>query len=232
MPDIKIINSELLRMKELANADISGFCVGCVLEDIFGRFYYGSNSEYEDRRAGLCAESAAIADMSSKVGATMIKNIYLSGASKKNPDEKTPVLPCGLCRQRLAEICDENTNLFSLNSNGDILKQCKFFDLYPFPFTLGNSAEFLKFITSKRENNAIEKYQTIEEKLHILYDLSFPVSGKREACIIELSDGNLITGNYFGTSCYKADIDAKTAAYSKIAQKNLWAGIKHIHFLG
>ena len=232
MITISTINSELTHMRDVATAELSGFTVGCVLEDIFGRCHCGANSEYEDRTAGLCAESAAIAAMSSSVGATKLKSIYLCGAPKADKKYNKPTFPCGLCRQRLAEISDENTDFISLSQNGEILYQCKFFELFPFPFTLGGNKEFAEFINTKRRAFSFKNGTDIDVALQKLYDRSFPLSGKKEACIIELKSGDLIGGNYFGTACYKADIDAKTAAYSQIARQNLWNEIKKVHFLG
>jgi len=232
MVDLAIIISELAHMRHVASTEISGFKVGCVIEDIFGRCYYGANSEYEDRTAGLCAESAAIAAMSSSTGATKLKTIYLCGAPQDDTDYNDPTLPCGLCRQRLAEISDENTELFSLSQKGEIVYHCKFFDLFPKPFTLSKNEEFAKFITTKREPLSFKKGMDINVALQQLYDRSFPLSKKKQACVIELKSGDIIGGNYFGTACYKADIDAKTAAYSQIARQNLWNEIKEIHTLG
>ena len=50
MITISTINSELTHMRDVATAELSGFTVGCVLEDIFGRCHCGANSEYEDRK--------------------------------------------------------------------------------------------------------------------------------------------------------------------------------------
>ena len=232
MIDINIVKSELTHMRDIATAEFSGFVVGCALEDIFGRFHCGANSEYEDRTAGLCAESSAIAAMCSSVGATKVKTIYLSGGPKDDPDYNKPVLPCGLCRQRLAEICDENTDFVSISPKGEINFQCKFTELFPLPFTSEKSPELIEFINTKRRAFSFDSSKDINVVLQKLHDRSFPVSGKREACVIELANGSIVTGNYFGTACYKADIDAKTAAYSKIARQNLWSEIKKVHFLG
>ena len=231
MVDLAIIISELTHMRHIATAEFSGFKVGCVLEDIFGRYHCGANSEYEDRTAGLCAESAAIAAMSSSVGATKIKAIYLCGAPQDDKEYNKPTLPCGLCRQRLAEISDENTEFISLSPKGEVLYQCKFFELFPQPFTVNLNEEFIEFINTKRRAFSFKNGTDINAALQKLYDRSFPLSGKREACIIELKSGDIIGGNYFGTSCYKADIDAKTAVYSQIARQNLWAEIRKVHTL-
>ena len=232
MVDLAVIISELVHMRHIATAEFSDFKVGCVLEDIFGRYHCGANSEYEDRTAGLCAESAAIAAMSSSVGATKIKSIYLSGAPRDDIEYNKPTIPCGLCRQRLAEISDENTEFISLSPKGEIIYQCKFFDLLPQPFITEKSNEFVEFINTKRRPFSFKNGTDINAALQKLYDRSFPLSGKREACVIELKSGDIIGGNYFGSACYKADIDAKTAAYSQIARQNLWAEIRKVHSMG
>lgn len=224
------IISELLRARWHAFAPISKFMVGCVIEDIFGRFFYGANSEFEDRRAGLCAESAAVADMCAKVGATFIKNIYLCGAPENDKSYNEPVFPCGLCRQRLLEISDENTQFISVNQNKEIIFTCPFSELVPHSFTSDDTKQFIEYMSTKRKPLALDKDMPIDEKLELLKELSFPLSGKKEACIIELRTGELIGGNYFGTSCYKADIDARTAAYAMLLQMHCIEEIKKVYF--
>ncbi len=224
--------SKLLDIKKQAKADISKFEVGCIIEDIFGRFFYGANSEYTNRNAGLCAESAAIADMISSVGATKIKNIYLCGSPQNDQSYKKATYPCGLCRQRLAELSDEATHFYAISITGKLLDDCNFFELLPHKFTLESSKEITPFLSTKREPLILDSTTNISSALKELSELSFNISGKKEACIIQLDDDTLIGGNYFGTSCYKADIDAKTSAYSKIARFNLWKKIKEVHFVG
>ena len=229
MADFSIIVSEMKKARELATPDISGYAVGCVIEDIFGRLFIGSNSEYENRCAGLCAESAAIANMCSSVGATRLKNIYLCGAPKNNLNYNEISVPCGLCRQRIAEIADADTKLLSLGQNGSINFECNFFELMPKPFIVEGQKWVSEYINQKREPLVLKKGDDISERLIQLKDLSFPLSGKKEALIIELATGELLGGNYFGTACYKADIDAETSAYAKVAALRLWNEIKKIH---
>jgi len=222
----------LLNARDKAFVPISGFAVGCVIEDIFGRFFCGANSEYDDRTAGLCAESCAIADMCSSVGATKIKNLYLCGGIIGEHNFE-PVLPCGVCRQRIAELSDENTLVVCVDTKGNVLRKFKFSEIFPLPFTLSGTEKFQNILEHRRPKIDLKKGDDIKQKLQQLYDYSYPLSNKKEAAIIELEDGSLVGGNYFGTSCYKADIDAKTAAKARLLfQAGFAPKIKKVHFLG
>lgn len=226
------IQKMLSEARNRAFVPFSGFAVGCVIEDIFGRFFCGANSEYDDRNAGLCAESCAIADMCSMVGAAKIKNLYLCGGIVGKYSEE-PVLPCGLCRQRIAELSDEKTNIICAGTDGNILKTFKFSEIFPLPFSLSETADFRKILETKRPAIKLKKGDDIRQKLQELYDFSYPLSNKKEAVIIELENGGLIGGNYFGTSCYKADIKAKTAANARLLfQAGTSAKIRKVHSLG
>ncbi len=78
----------------------SGFRVAAVLEDTEGRLHSGVNIENASLGLTLCAERAAVARAVSS-GAAGFRRILVY-----SPDG-TP-MPCGSCRQFLAEFCRED----------------------------------------------------------------------------------------------------------------------------
>lgn len=84
-------------VKDKAYAPYSGYRVGAAVMSESSKIYVGTNVENASYGATLCAERAAIAQMiaagEQKVAAVAI---YVDG------DE--PVMPCGICRQVIAEL--------------------------------------------------------------------------------------------------------------------------------
>lgn len=92
--------SELIRTAEEARshayAPYSKFAVGAALLTNSGRVFTGCNIENISFGLTLCAERVALGEAISH-GEKEIVAIYLIA------DSKRPVLPCGACRQVLAE---------------------------------------------------------------------------------------------------------------------------------
>ncbi len=84
------------RVRENAQAPYSGFRVGAAVRTASGRVFVGCNVENAASPEGTCAEAGAIAAMVA-AGETELAEVALVA------DARTPVTPCGGCRQRLAE---------------------------------------------------------------------------------------------------------------------------------
>lgn len=84
------------RVRENAHAPYSGFRVGAAVRTASGRVFVGCNVENAASPEGTCAEAGAIAAMVA-AGETELAEVALVA------DARTPVTPCGGCRQRLAE---------------------------------------------------------------------------------------------------------------------------------
>lgn len=122
----------MLRMadeaKERAYAPYSGFKVGVCLKGASGAYYLGANVENSAYSPTICAERVA-----------MVKAVY-DGEKEFDAlaivsDSKTPTVPCGVCRQVLAEFCDGEMPVICASNKGEYTMM-SLEDLFPAPFTL------------------------------------------------------------------------------------------------
>lgn len=88
-----------------AYAPYSQFYVGAAILADNGKVYGGGNVENAAYPQGNCAEASAIAAMIFGGGKT-IRQILIVGESEHL------VMPCGGCRQRLAEFCAPDARIF------------------------------------------------------------------------------------------------------------------------
>jgi cytidine deaminase len=121
--------SELLERARAARrnayAPYSGFTVGAALAARSGEVYLGVNVENASYGVALCAERSALA-AAVTAGEREFEAIAVAGPE----GEKT--LPCGICRQALAEFGDL-TIVFAEGENAGKLPLSK---LFPHPFAL------------------------------------------------------------------------------------------------
>jgi cytidine deaminase len=85
---------------EHAYARYSGYSVGAAVRSDDGRMFTGCNVENASYGATMCAERAAIFGMIS-AGARRVAAVCVYTPSEP------PAMPCGMCRQVLAEFCDD-----------------------------------------------------------------------------------------------------------------------------
>lgn len=86
-----------------AYAPYSRFKVGAAILADDGKIYAGCNVENAAYPEGVCAETSAISAMN-LAGGRRIREIAVIGG-----DGKSPVAPCGGCRQRIREFSDRAT---------------------------------------------------------------------------------------------------------------------------
>jgi cytidine deaminase len=79
-----------------AHAPYSGFAVGAALLTKSGQVFAGCNVENISLRLTLCAEEVA-------VGSAVVAGETQFAAIAVTADSNDPVMPCGACRQLLAE---------------------------------------------------------------------------------------------------------------------------------
>jgi cytidine deaminase len=84
-----------------AYAPYSHFHVGCAVAGPDGQVAVGGNMENACYRLGLCAEQGALAAAQQAFGLDSITHIAIAGGLEGGGSE--PVLPCGGCRQAIAE---------------------------------------------------------------------------------------------------------------------------------
>ncbi len=97
--------------REHAYAPYSGFAVGAALLTKSGRIFCGCNVENLSFGLTICAERNAVA-------AAIAAGEREFTAIAVVADSKTPVTPCGACRQVLAEF-GENLDICSVNLAGE-----------------------------------------------------------------------------------------------------------------
>ena len=115
-----MIEQELLKMAEEASAyaytPYSHFQVGAAVLCTDGSIYTGCNVENASYGLCMCAERVAIGKAISE-GRRRIDKIAVAGREEKGVF-RPGCLPCGACRQVIAEFSDENTRVISGNSDG------------------------------------------------------------------------------------------------------------------
>ncbi len=119
-----------IKAKENAYVPYSEFRVGAVVLTDSGKVFVGCNVENASYGAAICAERTAVVKAVSE-GDTIIKAIAITS------DSEDYTFPCGICRQVIAEFCDEETQVICSNKDG---KYVKYFvkDILPHAFTKKN----------------------------------------------------------------------------------------------
>ena len=119
--------AEQARLK--AYAPYSGFKVGAALLAKSGKVYLGCNIENASYTPTNCAERTAFFKAVSE-GEMEFDKIAIVGG-KEEPNEL--VSPCGVCRQVMAEFCDESFTILLGNSKG--IKSFSLKEILPLSFT-------------------------------------------------------------------------------------------------
>jgi len=107
----------------------SNFSVGAAVLTGRGKVYTGCNIENASIGATVCAERVAILKAVSE-GDSDIKAIAIAAS-----DFDDFIYPCGICRQVIAEFCDENTTIIC-SKNGQEFKEHTVKEMLPYAFRL------------------------------------------------------------------------------------------------
>ncbi|RED16630.1 cytidine deaminase [Parasphingopyxis lamellibrachiae] len=106
-----------------AHAPYSGFSVGCAIEAEDGRIAVGSNMENACYRLGTCAEISALTSAQQTFGLGNVRRIAVAGGHIGDDGALAgtqAVLPCGGCRQAIAEARDlSGVDIEIVASSGD-----------------------------------------------------------------------------------------------------------------
>ena len=134
MPAISAAFDDLLTLarsaREQAYAPYSNFQVGAALLTRDGRRFSGCNVENAAYGLCNCAERTALF---SAVAAGCRPGDFVAIAVVA--DTPQPVVPCGACRQVMAELCDEAMPVLLANLGGDT-RQTSVAELLPGSFKL------------------------------------------------------------------------------------------------
>src|SRR5687767_2448844 len=94
--------SEARAATQFAYAPYSNFNVGAVARLTNGEMVTGTNQENASYPAGICAERVLLSSVASQYPSVAVETIAISYNNMKGKSD-TPVSPCGICRQSLAE---------------------------------------------------------------------------------------------------------------------------------
>lgn len=105
-----------LAARQQAYAPYSGCLVGAALLAASGRVYTGVNVENASYGATLCAERAAFAKA---IGAGERDFVAIAIAGGLGDSVESNFLPCGICRQVMAELCSREFFVYVATERGD-----------------------------------------------------------------------------------------------------------------
>ncbi|MCY4140056.1 MAG: cytidine deaminase [Rhodobacteraceae bacterium] len=115
-PDVDPVVAEAMlaaanRARKHAYAPYSHFRVGAAIRTKSGTIYSGCNVENAAFPEGTCAEAGAIAAMVA-AGETLISDVLVVAGGKR------VVIPCGGCRQKLAEFSRPEARVYLADPSG------------------------------------------------------------------------------------------------------------------
>ena len=128
MTDKELVE-KAIKALENSYSPYSGFRVGAALLTADGRVFVGCNIENASYPAGICAERTAIGNAVS-AGAREFLKIAIVGGKNGEITDYCP--PCGICRQVLSELCNEDFEVLLYNSES--IKSHRLSELLPFGF--------------------------------------------------------------------------------------------------
>lgn len=129
----EILIQKAIEAKKMAYAPYSQFHVGAALLGKSGKIYTGCNVENSSYPAGICGERTAISKAVSE-GETEFQAIAIAG-SLKDQDAEQYCMPCGICRQVMAEFCKEDFIILAVKNETDY-KEMTLGELLPESFHL------------------------------------------------------------------------------------------------
>ena len=124
------------RARENAYAPYSGFAVGAALLGADGRVYTGCNVENAAYPVACCAERTALFHAVAEGAREFAAIAVAGGRVGDNAGESCP--PCGVCRQALAEFCDQETFRVYLAAPGGGVEETTLGALLPRAFARAN----------------------------------------------------------------------------------------------
>ncbi|MEO1104076.1 MAG: cytidine deaminase [Pseudomonadota bacterium] len=122
-----------------AYAPYSGFCVGAAVRAEDGRVFTAANVENASYGLSLCAETAAMATAAA-AGVRVITHIAVTAHKASAPHEAVIAMPCGRCRQVMAEFAGPSA-LVSVDRRGQAPLKRTLAELLPDAFGPGAMAE-------------------------------------------------------------------------------------------
>jgi cytidine deaminase len=134
--DIQELMEQAIAIRKTAYAPYSKFRVGAALLLDNGKVVLGSNQENAAYPSGLCAERVAIFQAGAIYPDSKIVKMAITAASDTNTT-KSPIPPCGACRQSIAEYefkQEYPIEIYFMGEIGTIHKSDSLKNLLPFTF--------------------------------------------------------------------------------------------------
>jgi cytidine deaminase len=134
--EIQDLMQQAITIRKNAYAPYSRFRVGAALLLDNGKIVLGSNQENAAYPSGLCAERVAIFQAGAIYPDAKILKMAITAASDTN-QTKSPIPPCGACRQSISEYefkQDYPIEIYFMGEIGAIYKSDSLKNLLPFTF--------------------------------------------------------------------------------------------------
>lgn len=135
----KDLIDEALKVRKSAYTPYSHYKVGAALLCNNGKIYTGCNIENGAYGPSVCAERVAFFD-AVKNGERGFEAIVVV-AGEENAEDLKFASPCGVCRQVMAEFCDDDFKIILPKMKGSVVEDIKMFTLdesIPFRFKLSD----------------------------------------------------------------------------------------------
>ena len=134
--DVKALMERAIEVRKKAYAPYSQFRVGAAALLDNGEIVIGSNQENAAYPSGLCAERVAVFQAGAAFPDAKIAMIAISAASDSG-NTKSPIPPCGSCRQSIAEYefrQERAIPIYFTGESGPVFLARSLKDLLPFTF--------------------------------------------------------------------------------------------------
>lgn len=116
--------------RKLSYSPYSGYAVGAALVGKSGKIYTGCNIENSAFSPTVCAERTAFFKAISE-GETEFEAIAIAGGFAGK--EPVDCMPCGVCRQVMAEFCEGD--FIVIGRYGGEVQEMKLSEVFPFEFS-------------------------------------------------------------------------------------------------
>ncbi|MDP9163574.1 MAG: cytidine deaminase [Pseudomonadota bacterium] len=122
-----------------AYAPYSKFSVGCAVESVDGEVVTGANMENACYRLGVCAEVSALTAAQARFGLAQVARIAVAGGDGSGValGGRSPVTPCGGCRQAIleaAQLGGRDVSVLCASGDGTVVETHMISSLIPFGF--------------------------------------------------------------------------------------------------
>ena len=115
MDEISLIR-QAFSARQNAYAPYSGFTVGAALLCVDGTIYTGANIENAAYSPSLCAERVAFAKAINAGKRSFTSIAVVGGKAELGEGQIDLFYPCGVCRQWMAEFCQEDFTIIVASS--------------------------------------------------------------------------------------------------------------------